>query len=408
MNWGWRPYVSAAKKRAKAQRLVQKLKKQGRQLLPIQIEGRTIAKSFWGKSWCENLERYSDYENRLPRGRTYARNGSILDLQMSPGKITAIVQGSDVYDVTVDLSPLPKKDWEKITRDCSQSIHSLLDLLQGRLSDGVMERLARPKEGLFPQPREIKIRCSCPDWAELCKHAAAVLYGVGARLDSQPELLFLLRQVDQSELIRHAANDKSLDTALSANSNDALQNEDLAELFGIELDGSTNSNRARTKRSSKPARKSTAKKSTTKPAKKSVKKSVKKSAAKPAKKPAATPKSKPVTKAAAKQPSALKVVKTAKPAKASRPGKSRTVSGMPAKVKTTISQATAKASTKKPSKKSAAAAVVRAIPAVVVSQTVPSASKTSASKTSHKSTAIRKTNSATSTRQSSRKPGHKK
>ena len=72
-----------------------KLKKKGQSIAPVTIEGRVIARSFWGKSWCTNLERYSDYENRLPRGRTYVRNGSVVDLQIAKGAVAAMVAGSD-------------------------------------------------------------------------------------------------------------------------------------------------------------------------------------------------------------------------------------------------------------------------------------------------------------------------
>jgi uncharacterized Zn finger protein len=251
MHWGWRPYVSAAEKRARAQRHVQKLQKQGRTLQPVQAAGRAVAKTFWGKAWCDNLERYSDFSNRLPRGRSYLRNGSVLDLQITKGKITAIVQGSSIYDVVIDLDPLKKNAWKQITKDCSQSIHSLLDLLQGRLSDGVMERLVHPQNGLFPQPKEILLGCSCPDWADVCKHVAAVLYGVGTRLDTQPELLFLLRQVDQAELVQQAVSESNLDAALSTDSEASLQGADLGELFGIEIETPKKA-KSSTRRSSKP------------------------------------------------------------------------------------------------------------------------------------------------------------
>jgi uncharacterized Zn finger protein len=240
MSWewgGWRPYVSVAERRAKARRYAQQLEKKGRKLQPVEsIAGRTIAKTFWGQAWCQNLERYSDFANRLPRGRTYARNGSVIDLQIARGKVTALVSGSEIYEVEVSISTLSAGPWEAIKRDCAQSIDSLLDLLQGRFSQGVMERLTRPKEGLFPQPKEIEIRCSCPDYATLCKHAAAVLYGVGARLDTAPETLFLLRQVDHRELIRQAVDGANLDAALGAPAAGALEGADLGELFGIDLD----------------------------------------------------------------------------------------------------------------------------------------------------------------------------
>src|SRR6202048_743999 len=96
-EWGWRPYVSVAERRRQAQREMAKLTKKGQTVSPVVIEGRTIVKTFWGKAWCENLERYSDFANRLPRGRTYVRNGSVIDLQITPGEIKAMVSGSEIY-----------------------------------------------------------------------------------------------------------------------------------------------------------------------------------------------------------------------------------------------------------------------------------------------------------------------
>ena len=179
---------------AQAARYAATLAKKGSKLVPVRVTGRDIATTFWGKAWCENLESYSDFANRLPRGRTYLRNGSVIDLQVNRGHVTAQVSGSDIYRVEVKIRELTDSVWKIIKRDCAESIHSLLDLLQGRFSQGVMERLTRPRDGLFPQPKEISMRCSCPDSAVLCKHVAAVLYGVGARLDKEPELLFQLRR----------------------------------------------------------------------------------------------------------------------------------------------------------------------------------------------------------------------
>jgi uncharacterized Zn finger protein len=192
-SYGFRPYVSVAARRARAARELAKLRKNGRAMSPIAIEGRKIASTFWGKAWCDNLERYSDYANRLPRGRTYARNGSVVDLQIGPGRVTALVSGSAMYDVQVTVGPVPQARWSAICKDCSGAIDSLVELLQGRFSKGVMTRLCEEKTGMFPSPKDIRFTCSCPDWASMCKHVAAVLYGVGARLDRQPELLFTLR-----------------------------------------------------------------------------------------------------------------------------------------------------------------------------------------------------------------------
>ena len=257
-----------AQRRAKAKRHAASLAKKGHTVQPIEIDGRTIAKTFWGKAWCDNLESYSDYENRLPRGRTYVRNGSVVDLQITGGNVTAIVSGSDIYTVKIEITPLDQQRWKKIQRDCAQSIDSLIDLLQGRFSKGVMERLTRQKEGLFPDPRDIKIRCSCPDWATLCKHAAAVLYGVGARLDTEPEMLFQLREVDHLSLISQAVSAENLDAAFSSNAADSLEGQDLSDLFGIELEAES---RSATATATLPAAARTAgrrKKTTDSPAKK--------------------------------------------------------------------------------------------------------------------------------------------
>src|ERR1039458_4488689 len=196
MFYEWRPYVSVAERRRKAAREMAKLAKKGHPVSPVVIDGRAIAKTFWGKSWCENLERYSDYCNRLPRGRTYVRNGSVVDLQIAPSEIKARVSGSEIYEVVVNVSAVPKARWNSICADCAGAIDSLVELLQGRFSKGVMERICQQKTGLFPAPAEIHFTCSCPDWASMCKHVAAVLYGIGARLDERPGLLFKLRKVD--------------------------------------------------------------------------------------------------------------------------------------------------------------------------------------------------------------------
>ncbi len=174
-------------------------KKAGRLASPVVLAGRTIAGTFWGKAWCDNLEAYSDYANRLPRGRTYIRNGSVVDLQISEGKIASYVSGSELYEIEIKIKPLPHRLWKTIQTECAGKIDSLIELLQGKLSSAVMQVVTRQQTGLFPSPKEIDLDCSCPDWAGLCKHVAATLYGVGARLDEKPELLFLLRGVDPSD-----------------------------------------------------------------------------------------------------------------------------------------------------------------------------------------------------------------
>jgi uncharacterized Zn finger protein len=188
--YGWKPYVSTAQRRKKAEAAVAKARKAGATLSPVTASRGALAKTFWGKAWCDNLERYSDFANRLPRGRTYVRNGSVIDLKITEGKVQAQVMGSSLYKVAVGVIAVPAKQWQCVSADCAGSIDSLVELLQGQFSKAVMERICRPSTGLFPAPQEIEFSCSCPDWASMCKHVAAVLYGVGARLDEQPELMF--------------------------------------------------------------------------------------------------------------------------------------------------------------------------------------------------------------------------
>jgi uncharacterized Zn finger protein len=233
-GWGWRPYVPVAERRRKALREMEKRRKQGHDVSPVVIEGRTIAATFWGKSWCENLERYSDYANRLPRGRTYVRNGSVVDLQIKTGEIHAHVAGSELYKVALKVTPVRKAHWKSICEDCAGTIDSLVELLQGRLSKGVMERICRQQQGLFPTPDEIRLSCSCPDSAGMCKHVAAVLYGIGARFDRQPELVFRLRGVDETDLIAHAGKAAPLAKQGPA-AGKLLGGEDLAGIFGLDM-----------------------------------------------------------------------------------------------------------------------------------------------------------------------------
>src|ERR1700719_5081653 len=236
----WAPYVPVAERRRQAERKLAKVKKKGEVVAPVKIEGRIIAKSFWGKSWCTNLERYSDYENRLPRGRTYVRNGSVLDLQIAKGEVTAMVAGSELYKVKATIAPVKAPRWKAVCRDCAGTIDSLVELLQGRLAKGVMDRVCREGDGLFPSPDEIKLSCSCPDWADMCKRVAAALYGVGARLDDKPQLLFVLRGVDENELIAGAGQDLSMTKAMPR-AGKVLDDGDVAARCGLEMAEPANS-----------------------------------------------------------------------------------------------------------------------------------------------------------------------
>jgi uncharacterized Zn finger protein len=230
--WGWERYVPVAERLREAKKQIAQLKKKGKikVIEPVEIEGKAIAKKFWGKRWCEYLESFADFENRLPRGRTYARNGSICHLEIQKGIIKAFVSGSSLYTVEVQIATLQKDLWQTIKDKCSGQIGSMLELLKGTLSDQVMDVVTDSEKGLFPKTKEIHYSCNCPDWADMCKHVAAVLYGIGARLDERPELLFLLRGVDAQELITTKL------TTHTTKTDDLLEDKDLHELFDIELD----------------------------------------------------------------------------------------------------------------------------------------------------------------------------
>jgi len=236
----WKPYVSVADRKLQAVSRLASLKKKGRPVAPVTIEGRKVATSFWGISWCDNLERYSDYATRLPRGRSYVRNGFVVDLQIAKGEISAMVSGSELYKVKITVGPVAASRWKSICRDCAGTIDSLVELLQGRLAKGVMDRVCREGDGLFPAPSEIKLSCSCPDWADMCKHVAAALYGVGARLDEKPQLLFVLRGVDENELLARAGQDLARSKSAPKTAK-VLGDGDVAALFGLEMAENTNS-----------------------------------------------------------------------------------------------------------------------------------------------------------------------
>lgn len=229
---GFAPYVPVAQRQAQAMREIAKRTKKGQTVSPVRIDGRTIAATFWGKAWCTNLESYSDFSNRLPRGRTYVRNGSVVDLKIEKGKIKALVSGSSLYEVEIGITPHAKESWQALKQQCVGKIGTLVELLQGKLSKAVMELVTHRDQGLFPKPKEIKMSCSCPDYAGMCKHIAAVMYGIGNRLDTSPELLFVLRGVDHMELIEQAIPANPVGTKSTA---PTIAADELGAIFDIEL-----------------------------------------------------------------------------------------------------------------------------------------------------------------------------
>lgn len=245
MSWGYYddypPYVPVAERKKQAARKAEALKKKGQGVHPVIIEGRAISQTFWGKAWCKNLDSYSDYENRLPRGRTYVRNGSVLDLKLKPGEIKALVSGSSIYNVNIKVKSISALKWEALVKECTDKIDSLIELLQGKFSKSVMEIISHHEKGLFPQPEEIELNCSCYDYADMCKHVAAVLYGVGARLDEEPTHLFLLRNANHMDLISKAGTfslSEGMENKGAQKFSTPLTG-DLSSLFGIEIEETT-------------------------------------------------------------------------------------------------------------------------------------------------------------------------
>jgi uncharacterized Zn finger protein len=237
------------------------MKKSGQKVSPVEVVGRKITTTFWGNAWCKNLEAYSDYSNRLPRGRTYVRNGSIIDLQIQAGQVRALVSGSELYTVNIKITPLSKQKWTTIKKKCAGQIGSLVELLQGSISKSVMEMVTCKQDGLFPFPDEITLNCSCPDWATMCKHVAATLYGIGARLDNHPELLFTLRGVDPAEMVETAITQPV--SADKARASRVLANDELSSIFGVDInmDGASSAGQAVNK---SPTKKTTPKKAAVK------------------------------------------------------------------------------------------------------------------------------------------------
>lgn len=233
------PYVPTDARRDRNARVIAARKARGEVIDPVAVDGPSIARTFWGKSWCAHLESYSDYETRLPRGRAYLKQGAVIHLALTPARIDALVQGSELYTVTIDVVPLAKPRWEALVQACSGRIESAVALLQGKLSDAVMRIVTDRDTGLFPAPEEIVLHCSCPDHAIMCKHVAATLYGIGARLDDRPELLFVLRAVDAMDLIGSAMPT----VGASRKRATGLARGELSEVFGIAIDESPASKR---------------------------------------------------------------------------------------------------------------------------------------------------------------------
>ena len=238
--WGFPKYVSVAEKKAKAAKKLKELSKKRPDMKPVALKGSALAHTWWGKAWNRNLEQYADYSNRIGRGRSYVRHGAVLDLQIEPGEVIALVQGSgrNPYSVSVKIRTLKKETWQRMKTACEGTLESFQELLAGNFPKALGEIFICKDSGMFPAPREIKFDCSCPDWADMCKHVAAVLYGVGVRLDEDPKLFFRLRDAGIDELIKQAVAgkvEKLLEKA-SRKSGRIIEDKDIASVFGIDIE----------------------------------------------------------------------------------------------------------------------------------------------------------------------------
>jgi uncharacterized Zn finger protein len=234
MSWfAFRPYVPVARKRADAQKTIAALGKTEK-LSPVVIAGRKIARSWWGASWCANLERYADYAYRIERGRSYVRNGQVIDLSVAEGKVTARVLGSELYCVEIGIDGLSRKTWKKVAEQAGRRIGSLAELVEGKFPQELGEIFMRQGDGLFPSPREIHMQCSCPDYAVMCKHVAAALYGIGARLDDDPLLFFKLRAIPFETLLKKSVDEKMKSLLKNAHrKTDRVLKGDIVRIFGL-------------------------------------------------------------------------------------------------------------------------------------------------------------------------------
>ncbi len=169
------------------------------------MSGRTrFGLTWWGQRWIDALEALGAvYANRLPRGRTYARKGTVQDLAIDAGAVTARVQGSRArpYRVQLQLPVFDDPTWEAITTALASRVRLSAELLDATMPEDIDEVLAECGVSLFPSARELTTRCSCPDVANPCKHVAAVHYVLAQTFDADPFLLMTLRGRDRDTLL---------------------------------------------------------------------------------------------------------------------------------------------------------------------------------------------------------------
>jgi uncharacterized Zn finger protein len=182
----------------------------------------------------------------------------VLDLQVNPGKVESLVQGSrsKPYSVNVKIKAVNKKIWQEIKTACGGKLDSLQELLTGKFPKALDEIFMAQGKGLFPSPKEIEFNCSCPDWAYMCKHVAATLYGIGTRLDEEPGLFFKLRKIKVKDLVTGAVEDKTRKLLKRAKKKTSrvIAESDLADVFGIDMEEPVISKKKKTKTAKKTSK----------------------------------------------------------------------------------------------------------------------------------------------------------
>lgn len=228
-------YKSIGALKAECQSFLKKYEKKHPDVQPIIIEGKKIATTWWVEAWNKNLERYSDYDNRLSRGRAYVRSGCVIDLKICEKEVIALVKGSSLYRVKVRIDPLSPSKTKTLSQKCTDKIENINALIAGNFPKEMSELFLNTKNGLFPSPREIHFACDCPDDAYMCKHVAAVLYGIGRRFDDNPLLFFKLRKININELIRNSISEKisGLISKFKQPSTRIIENSEICKLFGL-------------------------------------------------------------------------------------------------------------------------------------------------------------------------------
>jgi uncharacterized Zn finger protein len=221
--------------RQRAAFFAKKLGDEGVRLTPVKSAKKSISSSFWGQAWNRNLNHYSMFANQLAPGRTFLRNGAVIDLCVEKGTIRGLVAAQSLCEVAVKARPVDTARWARLVERCSGSVRSLTDLMSGKLPEETLAAITDESAGLFPEPEEITFSCSCPDWTDVCVHVAAVLYGFSLRLDEEPALLFTLRSTDPADLISSATDKFVSDVAAVSDPMVESDMHQLEDLFGIDL-----------------------------------------------------------------------------------------------------------------------------------------------------------------------------